>query len=484
MAALPANGSGFANAARPAPVDRWAHLLDNDAYMQTAADRLRLWGIESVEDKLMDEGGNLVWVVKWDGGIVTKNDDSAMDNADDAIEAFESTHAPSLDKQTVFPDVVRQSPYAAACNTYHELIAAVWETEQDSTVFDGLEYEDARATILLAFASMDRRLLKEMVMGNLQRRRYLDRDFRLMTDRLRDTQATDSNGKRPSIYDFSFTDEFGRQPTKARANEFLDHLRQYHQDQQFAYDTDLAFDASVALDHARYFGPEQYNRATQGSKRRREIVADFIELSQEYLDDWGVHVMLQAWREVGYAHDAEQRLTEHQNWQSSNYLMVLMELVSFKYFGGEWRNRGERVFDCFERNHARIMEVVFTAITGAKISSGHGMSHHPAGISVASTYYQRDVATWEHWQAIALQMVKYNLEIETADLKKNDADLKTLRMDIEAGEWIARKEKLAAEIALLEEEYEISTIHDAVWTDFPAQRGKYIGAEIEDSDED
>lgn len=472
--------TSFSASARPPAVDPWSHLKDN----KDCSDAGRECAVHAIHGKIMDEGGAVKWVCEWDNGVKTKNDDADMDGCtgeldsqtgiwqNGLVEEFEAQHDPSSKNvDTIFEEVFQQSPFASASETNHELIVEVWRREKGSSAFKGYQFEDIRFFVCKAFAAMDPTLLSEIVGGNVQRRRYLNRNFRLMMDDLRN-QDTDINGKRPCIYLFEFTDEFGLPPTKDEAKELLRFARKYITDWDFAWKTDQQFDPLAALDWARY-RDEDYNKITQGSVERKRIVLDFIDRSEEYLQKYGLEYMLQAWREVGYAHDVEMRLSQHMDWSSSNYLMILMESISFAYFGRKWCNRAEMIFSCFDRRHAPIMEVVFTAISGAKIDSGHGMSHHPAGKSTRSNLYPRGVETWEKWEAAAVDNVVENVAIESEKIKRWREGVAEGQANAERQELLNRREELQAQVAIMKMEAEISAAFEALMLEHPLKEVQY-----------
>lgn len=235
--------------------------------------------------------------------------------------------------------------------------------------------------------------------------------------------------------------------------------------------------------------PSQYqqgwSRVTEGDQDRRDTVLEFIKVSQDYLDNWGVVRMLQAWRELGYTHNLEDRIKAHAGQVSSNYLMVLMESISTRYFNSKWVNRGQLIFDCFDRSHAPIMEVAFTAISGAKVTSGHGMSHHPAGLSVASNYKERSVSTWEVWEADALPMMGQNMAIEMSRLSDRERQAKMLEEDAELFVEALEQRKLQEEMDLYKPAVALASVHQEIRSIVPPRAGQYSAQQtVPDSDEE
>lgn len=436
--------------------------------------------------KHMDEDGIIEWTIQWDSdGDVEKVDDFQLESAEGwkAMADFEATHIPSsTDLETVLPGICEQSPYAA-CSTISGLIVEVWEREKTSSAFKGVSFDNARPSLFKAFASMDSRLLSELKSGNVQRRKYIDRNFRLMLYSLFIEQLTDEKGKRPAQYLFEFTDQYGRPPTNVEGNRLLQFARRYLTDQQFAYEVDLQSDPDVVLKRAAY--SSGWNRVTDGEQQRQNIVLEFIRLSQEYLDDWGVDKMLQAWRELGYTHDTDARIIAHGNQRSTNYLMVLMESISSKCCNGTWTNRGHLIYNCISRLDGEWMEVALSAISGANMSSGHGMSHYPAGRSNASAWYPRYISVWDHWEASALPMIRQNVTAEHVQLLREEKDRQALRGEVELEKLSVKSAKMTAEAELLRLEVAMARLHVAVRTEVPPVQGAFAGdAEVADSQSD
>lgn len=187
--------------------------------------------------KTMDRDGQVMWKIRWDydqtEAIIN---DFQTDDARGtvAVAIFEAAQHPDpTDLQTIFPDTAKQSPFAA-CETMSDLASEVWKHEQNSSVFKHFGFEEARTVMMKAFATMDPLLLAEIKAGNVQRRRYMDRDFRLMMCKMYSERLTDDQGKRPAHYLFEFTDECGLPPLKVDAKQLLVYAGQYLVDQNFA----------------------------------------------------------------------------------------------------------------------------------------------------------------------------------------------------------------------------------------------------------
>jgi hypothetical protein len=91
--------------------------------------------------------------------------------------------------------------------------------------------------------------------------------------------------------------------------------------------------------------------------------------------------------EIGYAHNCPNRLKNHKNHTSSNYLMNLMEAVATylksrgRFAGRSYRMAQHIIYNLWQPEQGILAEMLFTRIGHGYIYNGGGFSHHPAGLS-------------------------------------------------------------------------------------------------------
>jgi hypothetical protein len=129
--------------------------------------------------------------------------------------------------------------------------------------------------------------------------------------------------------------------------------------------------------------------------------------------------------EIGYSWECLERLTQHKNHQSSNYVMNLCEAVcSMLYHRGALSKNYHMlqfvIFNCWEPAQGILAELFFTRVGHGYIFNGGGFSHYPAGLSNDSVMTRfPDFTVWERLKRYAIQYSPYeqNLKWQNARIK-------------------------------------------------------------------
>ena len=288
-------------------------------------------------------------------------------------------------------------------------------------------------------------LLQALVSVGVSRGMYLnpaiDAELRKLSWDFRKVEVESKHAKdgvqqlRPCQYIFELVDSKARPMKKKVAVEMLDFMEQYRVDWRYAakidgVEVDPPSPASVPQPPASHKGSVQkwqdewVEYMTEDAEERRneyetndfrkwlkkgkkqaptQRLAEFRAASSDYLaklkdDDY----MLQPFCEVGFASDQDERESAHLSFSATNYLMALAANICLEEFNGDYKIYNFVLCHTLWSEQASAGEILFTAISGANHSSGHGFSHSPAGLTTNSVYLKpelqnRDlIANWTY----------------------------------------------------------------------------------------
>jgi hypothetical protein len=154
--------------------------------------------------------------------------------------------------------------------------------------------------------------------------------------------------------------------------------------------------------------------------------------------------------EIGYSADCVKRLGQHENHQSSNYIMNLCEAVCGmmgirRKLSKDYKMHQYVIYYCCEPAQGILAELFFTRVGHGYIMKGGGFSHYPAGLSNDTVLKGEGRSNWVHWDKLERFAAEYspleqNVEwARTRRKAKNEARKKLL-----AEEWRKVEEELDA----------------------------------------
>lgn len=312
-----------------------------------------------------------------------------------------------------------------------------------------------------------------MVCGSIQRSLYVDFEFRRLCDTYifgylaLEPRGSNKEAIRPVIYVFEFTDYNGLPPLIWEASMLLDELERYLKKSQweFAMQVDGADEDDATERHRYRQGFRKYLANARGEMiaNRIDVLKEFIAKSRQWLNSQNSDYPIQPWRECGYAAHFFTREGNHFDEAGTNFIMAILNRLSFLRHDWKWNFRAQPVFQCFSESQPSLGELIITSISSSHPDDGHGCSWFPAGISVASAKQVDDWA-WLLFEEEAWDIREIATQLGTEEklIRKRRKNITSLKKDIarlEAEEEQDKKEVLLAEVRMMQAEKAIDRIH-------------------------
>ncbi|KAI6915016.1 hypothetical protein KC318_g263 [Hortaea werneckii] len=165
--------------------------------------------------------------------------------------------------------------------------------------------------------------------------------------------------------------------------------------------------------------------------------------------------------EVGYTHDADVRLKNHQRHTSSNYIMNLFDAILNLLFPQKYLLHQYVIYSCCAAAEVALAESFFSRCADCYIGRGGGFSFYAAGISVRSAY----IYDTQHWED-AVQWARKYMGVDAIDEKEmvrcreSRESVKKLLEETE-GELKAIEDFVAAHPEILDDEgYQSDTLDE------------------------
>ncbi|KAI7353580.1 hypothetical protein KC320_g3943 [Hortaea werneckii] len=177
-------------------------------------------------------------------------------------------------------------------------------------------------------------------------------------------------------------------------------------------------------------------RATAGRAFCRHLEHRLDVCDSKFLDD-PLDVALV---EVGYTHDADVRLKDHQRHTSSNHIMNLFDAILNILHPQKYLLHQYVIYSCCAANEVALAESFFSRCTDCYIGTGGGFSYYAAGISVRSAY----IYDTQHWES-SIQWAQNHMCVDRTHrlrMARCRENMKALRQSKEQGEQVI--EELAA----------------------------------------
>ncbi|GAB1727665.1 hypothetical protein NU195Hw_g7367t1 [Hortaea werneckii] len=136
--------------------------------------------------------------------------------------------------------------------------------------------------------------------------------------------------------------------------------------------------------------------------------------------------------EVGYTHDADVRLKNHQRHASSNHIMNLFDAILNILYPQKYLLHQYVIYSCCAANEVALAESFFSRCTDCYIGTGGGFSYYAAGISVRSAY----IYDTQHWES-SIQWAQNHMCVDRTHrlwMARCRENMKALRQSKEQGE--------------------------------------------------
>lgn len=289
-------------------------------------------------------------------------------------------------------------------------------------------YMTNREHILLILAAMPEPLLREIIGGSVQRRKFVDRSFRLLLESYeRGFRAADKAGFRPSKYMLEYTDSHGRPPTVAEAHDILDLMQKYLNDWQYA----------VEIDQVDLVDVDQRIEYISGHRKRATAdgtgtILSFVNQSRDWLFRYNANrfsqeYMPQPFRLAGYTGYPHNPGQDQQRTDTTS----LLDSIAARSFNAKWRMRLQCIFHCFAPGQAADIELLLASAA----STPPGYSWRPAGTSLNSANsIDRDVYAFfeegEWKKGVIIQRTKAEEQL-LLERERRVAEMKARKQELE-----------------------------------------------------
>lgn len=245
------------------------------------------------------------------------------------------------------------------------------------------------------------------VEGNLVRRMLYDADLQAEYATIQQRAV-----QQPSIYIHLLVDDEGQPPSPLQYLIIGDMIQDYiseslsvHSHQIDNITAPFATLEASTEGHRKYLSTPAKNR----SPRRIVTLNRLISGIKTRCSQIPIHLhsapLPSPPSEVGYALNAQKRLTQHRAHQSSNYVMNLVEDICTHLFRSQTLTQHFKmhqyiIYLIFRPSQAAIAETFCSGLLQCWVDGGGGFNAHPAGRSVASS--QRVGAQeWEAYETVA-----------------------------------------------------------------------------------
>ncbi|KAI7427854.1 hypothetical protein KC336_g5756 [Hortaea werneckii] len=212
----------------------------------------------------------------------------------------------------------------------------------------------------------------------------------------------------PGVYQQGIATAEGLSPTTAEHKKAIKDLYSYcfgkwHHEQTFAHAIDNIMEPKTSLDDIRR-GVRKYlrNHKELPIEGRKQAASTFCKVLTAALgkisaeDQNNPHKLILV--EFGFSSCLKERLRQHREHESSNFLMNLYHACLMYRHGGKYILHQNVIALCARPQYATLLEILANRSGGGYVTSGWGLSHYPAGRSVPLG--RRTVQQWAdyfHW---------------------------------------------------------------------------------------
>ncbi|SMY24945.1 unnamed protein product [Zymoseptoria tritici ST99CH_1A5] len=206
-----------------------------------------------------------------------------------------------------------------------------------------------------------------------------------------------SETRHPGIYLNSLTDDRGHSPKWQHLWNALQDFKRYCVDDVknngLSYDIDRQMrpHTSPADSHngyRKYLDHEDTNDPIRGRRQKAGTFAANLERALLAIDEKDRDrddILFDILVELGYSGSLLERLIQHAEQESSNFLMNLFEACLVYRNGPKYKVRQHIIHLIAWKEHRELSEILLTRIGQGYVTSGTGFSHYPAGRSVPWT---------------------------------------------------------------------------------------------------
>lgn len=302
---------------------------------------------------------------------------------------------------------------------------------------------EARRQMAMMLRSMSTALLRAIIQGQVPRLAAWDAGevfdgFWILNE--------GEECEKPGIYLQSLCDEAGFSPSASQWLEVTDLMIVYISNdkasEELATDVDQIIHPEprwprslTAKGLRRYMDWRSYldKSRNEPDRHHRKMVQCFVDQLRKRLQNETLHAPMKVpLVDIGFSYRPKQRLRQHRQHESSNYLMNLAEAL-FKYrYPGMFRLLQRIMFKCFRPVQAFMAEIVFTRLAQGYVNGGGGFNHSPAGLSEEIPFDNLTHRDWESLeeQVYASGVLERALQDEEALVKDRLADLTAERDNI------------------------------------------------------
>ncbi|MCJ1394051.1 hypothetical protein MMC18_006929 [Xylographa bjoerkii] len=256
--------------------------------------------------------------------------------------------------------------------------------------------------LLPILTATDDMILHEIINGNLAR---ASRQDPVARDILR--KMIQKGNSQPAIYMQLLVDDHGLSPSPAKLTEMIKEMRSYCSLTKTA--------TRIHRGELKYLSGSSTTDYSPSTSHITNIAAfaNNLEARLENLRDtqWWSTPLDTPLVEVGYAASPKERLEQHRDHRSSNYIMNLAEAICKVLYGNKYRIMQFVIFHIFNKSQAAAAEVLFTRLAQGYIEDGGGFSHALAGRSNHSALSVRSL----EWDRFLKEAVKNTGLIDRMD---------------------------------------------------------------------